>query len=454
MTLFRSRKPKHVAPKPGARATLQVESLDQRLLPSVTLLGGQLRIVETDFNDRVEVREQTFSGVPWVKVTEQTTKFVNSPYQVTLPQVTSWYQKSQVASLYIEGLGGNDSLANHTSIRSTIKGGDGNDVMLGGSGTDYLYGGYGNDKIFARAGYDYLYGEIGNDFLDHGGGANYISGGADRDFDAYVTAINGATKEDIQQASSPTCGCLSAIGAVANTGQDLSSLITYLGAGASGTDPTYQVRLYIDGAWRNYQVSFNGDLVQKYMSQDNGSWINSWYDTYDAMPVDDASRGNGCEGQSWVTILQRAYLQAQGVNWRDPDEVADDGSCDPGEAMTAFTGVESHQHDAGWFDYDLDADDRDRIINALNANKPVVVGTFNDQEDVNAKLVARHAYTLVRAYQSGGVWYFELRNPWGRDGGSGSYDSNGNPVDGSDDALVTLSWSQFRTSIEDYWING
>jgi len=91
---------------------------------------------------------------------------------------------------------------NQLTTKSTLVGGDGNDILqrgpqadliIGAAGDDILYGdrgkdlifgGSGNDQIFAENGRDNVVGQDGNDFL-HGGGAQdavYGMAGADAVF--------------------------------------------------------------------------------------------------------------------------------------------------------------------------------------------------------------------------------------------------------------------------------
>lgn len=77
---------------------------------------------------------------------------------------------------------GNDSLTADTiSLRSTVLGGDGNDVIRTGSGRDSVDGGPGDDEIVSGGDNDTLRGEAGNDTLTGGGGRDSVFGGADDD---------------------------------------------------------------------------------------------------------------------------------------------------------------------------------------------------------------------------------------------------------------------------------
>ncbi len=443
---------------------LAVETLGDRSLMSAGLTGTTLNIAEGSMNDTVTVQRVYFEDRWYVKVTEQSSDGV-----LTYAPRTSWFDQSKVTKIAADLASGNDTFKNETAIRTSIRGGSGNDTMFGGTGVDTFYGDSGNDvlqggrgndrleggsendRIFGGSGYDYLYGQAGNDFLDDGGGSNYLAGGEGLDFNARVTALRGATMNDVNQDASPTCGCLASIGAVARTGANLSSLITYLGVGDTGITAKYQVKLHDGDRWRNHIVEFDGTLIT--------GMVDGATRTFDAVPVtDNVSTNKGCEQQSWVTILQRAYLQKQGVNWRSPRAIDENGRCDPEEAMTAFNGKRTIQYDAGFLDSELDREDRIRIINSLRAGKAVVAGTFDEASDLSTeKLVRNHAYTVIRTYtRFDGMTMFVLRNPWAYDGGT---DKNGNGrIDGADsnpgDALVEVTWDGFKKSVEDYWVNG
>jgi len=466
------------SPSQPRLVTLDLEYLGDRTLLTTSLVGGTLNIAGTGDHDTATVSRQNFDGDWWVRVNEQ-----RQSGTTTYPAVDSWYRQSAVSRIEFNGQNGDDVFTNNTSIRCSANGGFGADVLKGGTGIDalhgnegydqvlgsaggdylygesgkdtiqggagidHIYGGDGDDKLFGGTSYDYVYGDPGNDFLDDGGGTNFLNGGDGFDFNARVLAVHGATMEDVDQAQSPTCACLAAIQSVAHTGRDLRGLITYLGVGDSQINPIYRVRLFRDGAWRNFDIPFDGDLTT------NGGA------TYDAVPVTDIAHADrGCEQQSWVTILQRAYLQANGVDWRNWRDVKENGLCNEGHVMKALTGRNSNRYDYGVRDDPLEREDRDRIVRALAANKPVVVCTFDRRGLLSTeRLVPEHCYSVVGTRtRADGVTMFTLRNPHGEDGWT---DKDGDGTfDGADsntgDALVELTWDDFRQSIEDYTING
>lgn len=79
---------------------------------------------------------------------------------------------------------------------STIRGGNGNDMIYGGSGIDKISGDAGNDMLFGGAGNDILSGGLGLDVLNGGAGADTLSGGGGRDLFVFSSTPT-ATSMDI-----------------------------------------------------------------------------------------------------------------------------------------------------------------------------------------------------------------------------------------------------------------
>ena len=102
---------------------------------------------------------------------------------------------------YILAKGGNDLVCAGTG-EDSVNGGDGDDVIYLGDGDDYAWGRLGNDRMFGEVGYDYLLGQRGDDYLDAGpapwDGADYCNGyyGAD-------TLVDCENPEDIDQPPVP-----------------------------------------------------------------------------------------------------------------------------------------------------------------------------------------------------------------------------------------------------------
>jgi Ca2+-binding RTX toxin-like protein len=104
-----------------------------------------------------------------------------------------------VSSFMVNAVGGDDQVrvASSVTIPVTLRGGPGNDVLVGGSGNDSLYGGPGNDKLVGRLGNDVLVGGPGNDELIGGAGNDVLRGGPGRD-----ALFGGAGKNVAQQSVS------------------------------------------------------------------------------------------------------------------------------------------------------------------------------------------------------------------------------------------------------------
>jgi Ca2+-binding RTX toxin-like protein len=93
------------------------------------------------------------------------------------------------------GLGGDDvidALGMSAKYVAELRGGDGNDVLVGGAGADLLFGGDGNDLLRGGGGRDLLAGGRGTDQLLGEGGSDVLIGGA-------VFSENDATPFELAQ---------------------------------------------------------------------------------------------------------------------------------------------------------------------------------------------------------------------------------------------------------------
>jgi hypothetical protein len=161
----------HCYLKPGDRAQrpqklprrLQLESLEDRALLSVTasLSQGVLHVDGTAQADTIYLHE-TNSGL------------------VYLDGVSGGFLASSINKILINGGAGNDTIRLDLTdnipgfvpitIPAEIHGGDGDDLIVGGRGSNTIFGEAGNDTIWGGAGGNYIDGGIGNDTLV--GGAN------------------------------------------------------------------------------------------------------------------------------------------------------------------------------------------------------------------------------------------------------------------------------------------
>ncbi len=113
---------------------LQLESLESRVTPTLTLTNGVLFAYGTDGPDTYQVNT------------------VNNMLQVTENGVATTFNPSQVTNGVIVTRGGNDNVENNTSTPFTVLLGAGNDVYVDGTGNDYIDGGAGKDVIYALLG--------------------------------------------------------------------------------------------------------------------------------------------------------------------------------------------------------------------------------------------------------------------------------------------------------------
>jgi len=98
---------------------------------------------------------------------------------------------SDVKKVVFSGGDGNDTLdARESSTTIEAYGGDGDDLLLGGSAVDTFFAGAGNDIVVGQRGNDIAYLEGGDDrfIWNNGDGSDFINGGEGFD----VTQVNGA----------------------------------------------------------------------------------------------------------------------------------------------------------------------------------------------------------------------------------------------------------------------
>ncbi len=324
---------------------------------------------------------------------------------------------SSVRSIVVDAKGGNDYVDMRTvKVSAAIYSGDGDDMVVATQSADQIFAGYGNDRIwgmdgndtisgeagndilFGNNGYDYLYGNDGNDFLDDGNRAGYefADGGNGMDWNADVVAVNGTRMEDVRQTGTPTCGFLSSLQGLARTGTDFTQWIRYAGNTSDGT-PQYDVAFWTGSAWKWVKVNFNGNTTGN-----------------DPLAM--------AEGESWVILMNRAWVQFYGKN----------GQTWPHDAIRALSGRQVS------YQYSVTDADFNRVTTALSQNR--LVGMATQARPTTGLLVATHAYTVVQTWNGGnGNLWVQVRNPWGIDGGS--------QIDGANDALVWIPWAHVKASM-------
>jgi Ca2+-binding RTX toxin-like protein len=132
-------------------------------------------------------------GADRITVSRETSRTFGTRIVVTRGSQKQFFPLAEVASLRIEGRGGNDRIEVRTNVLvpATILGGEGADTILGGGGVDRIDGGGGNDNVQGRGGDDFLLGGVANDSLNGGDGFDVLFGGDGGD------TLRGGTGDDL-----------------------------------------------------------------------------------------------------------------------------------------------------------------------------------------------------------------------------------------------------------------
>jgi len=153
---------------------------DRHMLSSVGLTNGVLTVVGDATADKIYV--QTFDGITAVAtVADTATGTLKS---------SGTFNLANIASVQVQGLGGNDNIEFSLDRPATLDGGTGNDTIYGGTASDSLIGGDGDDRLYGELGHDSLYGGSGNDLLRGSTGADFLDGGIGLD------TLEGGTGND------------------------------------------------------------------------------------------------------------------------------------------------------------------------------------------------------------------------------------------------------------------
>lgn len=103
-------------------------------------------------------------------------------------------EAAPIAGFEVNAGPGDDSvsLSHDVPVPATLRGGPGNDKLVGGAVADKLIGGSGDDTLIGRAGNDWLYGGSGDDRLVGGSGNDLLRGGSGQN-----TMLGGSGQNDI-----------------------------------------------------------------------------------------------------------------------------------------------------------------------------------------------------------------------------------------------------------------
>jgi len=146
----------------------QLDQLDSRALPSVSLVGGVLTVGGTGSADAITV---SHPSADVIQVNISSTGEVRR------------FASSKVNEIEVRGGLGDDfiTVGQGVTLSSSLFGGRGHDIIRGGGGNDTIHGGRGADSIRGRGGNDDLLGDDGDDDIRGGVGDDSLNGGNGRD---------------------------------------------------------------------------------------------------------------------------------------------------------------------------------------------------------------------------------------------------------------------------------
>lgn len=166
-----------------------VSQTTSAVVQGVGLVDGVLYIIGTNGDDSVSLKEGHHGTQLKVRA-----KFDGGPTQ------NSYFDIADIDRIEMHLCDGDDYASlthshwwhqHSVDIPATIYGGDGNDVLKGGSQADVIDGGDGNDCLHGNSGDDTIHGGNGHDWIDGDGGNDIVYAGAGND------QVWGGSGEDI-----------------------------------------------------------------------------------------------------------------------------------------------------------------------------------------------------------------------------------------------------------------
>ena len=205
--------------------------------------------------------------------------------------------------------------------------------------------------------------------------------------------VNGSSWQDIDQGGAGDCYFMAGLAAVARTDHTIiDSMITDNG------DDTFTVRFYNNG---------NADYVtvDRFLPTQGNDFFYANNSSGKAL--------NNNTNELWGALIEKAYAQVNESGWLGRDNTNSYAGIDRGFSAPVLSqlmggGNDGTRHVSSGASF-WKKDDIGYIINAFNANKPVVFGTSSDVDD--SRIISQHAYTLVDYNAGNGM--FTLFNPWG-----------------------------------------
>ena len=423
------------APAPAPVPTNAPLTLSQSTVNGV----AQLRVIGTAGDDTITVAQ---SG--------QTYTLTNGTWSTT---ITGSFQ-----SLYIDAANGNNSIVLGPSVVT-------NAILRGGSGNDTLVGGNASDAFYAGGGINQLTGGTGADlFVAIGSTGDTVKGGGGND-SFWLDAGTSEVVTDLTAAQS-TSGVLHRVGSFLGfnaggtvtavskdlLGQNLldpiadyaytnyaaDPLFSAAGPGENDVaqgqvgdcyflatlssiaklDPNLIRQSEVDLGDGTYAVQFGSGSSKTFVR------VDADLPTFTGGGLAYANLGQ--DHSLWVAIMEKAF-----ASYRYSSSSAAYASISSGWMTEVYT-------DLGCSATDLSAlsasDLLSQTSSALTGGKSVTYGCASSPAGSN--LVAGHAYTVDHiSYDVYGNAQIVLRNPWGFDG----YTCN----DGSNDGYVTVTLAQF-----------
>lgn len=462
--------------------TFKSASLFEQLEPR-TLLAGTQEVLLAD--GRLELRISGTAGDDRIVITRDAGGLRISNERTGWQTLIDDGNGTRYARLRINGARGNDKLvvAQSVAIDAILTGSAGNDTLAGGAGDDSLYGGSGRDRFLGGAGDDVL---VSLD-LDHKerltGGEGFDSFWADAASNELITdlspdevanraehrigsfetptvvaaagnetttrpnttpvprdlygqdlpdpsitnasaryvefadrplfAVGGPSADDAQQGRAGDCYLIAPLSSLAAINARLiQQTVVELG------DGTYAVRFFKSTGQAAYYRVDNELPTLNWQLDTDGNAVTT---STTARPL---NAGLGANGAMWVALIEKAFaFFRKGAGTYASVDAGWMGDVYDALGMKSSNLFPSKSSDPA----DLFA----KIKALVDAGKSVTIGTIN--KPGCTAIVGSHAYWVasIETDADGTPTTVRLRNPWGRDGGTGN--------DGSNDGYITVS---------------
>jgi hypothetical protein len=353
---------------------------------------------------------------------------------------------NNVAQIVVNSLGGNDRVVIDADVtaRSTVHGGEGNDLVRGGGGADMLYGDNGNDtlvgidgttsdRVTGGSGRDGFWVDSGESIADAdsseanvgavhrvgsfmsyntmvGGNGMHVSpsrellgqnlpdpvlndqgGGYANARGMNLFSSAGPSADDVRQTGSVSdCYMMCTMSAIARKNAErLRQTVVDL------CDGTFAVR-FKNASNQDVFVRVDGDLPLDKQGKPLG-----------------ANVGNG--NNIWTAVIEKAWTIARpGHGSIAGYKNIDFGLLDEGMHAFGVKNILANKFGANPFMSGTDM--FNWIAKELQAGKIVTFGTGNVGENNGTPCVGLHAYSVVGFTNSNGQTFLVLRNPWSTDG--------------------------------------